>query len=235
MDPELCFTTPLAGEGSSSSTTTQAGSLPLGDALRDLLLCDDKMQGRGPEASYNHDSHEQWTSPLEHDTAFNPSCLLAGSTHKDLSLPVLSSAAVAVMHDKQQAYFKKLDKFEIEVPTSAGGADDQSDPFKVHLREVQAKAQDHLEMELVRTSNCKIVNTAYYVLQRGLFTDPANPKNWNAHQCLGFLLHATLLQKRVNEKSAASSSSTPSQLAPKKTEVHADYDFDQCCIFTGAA
>ena len=110
------------------------------------------MQGRGPEASYNRDSHEQWTSQLENDTAFNPSCLLAGSTHKDFSLPVLSSAAVAVMHDKQQAYFKKLDKFEIDVPISAGGTEEQPDPFKVHLREVRAKAQDHLEMELVRTS-----------------------------------------------------------------------------------
>ena len=37
VDPELCFTSPLAGEGSSSGTSRQAGFLPLGDALRDRL------------------------------------------------------------------------------------------------------------------------------------------------------------------------------------------------------
>ena len=58
------------------------------------------------------------------------------------------------------------------------------------------------------------------MLRKNLFTIPGTDSCWNREQCIGFLLHAVLLQKRKNRQQMQS--------------VDPD-DTSESCIFTGAA
>ena len=69
--------------------------------------------------------------------------------------------------------------------------------------------------------------TAFAALHNGLFTVPNKPDEWNARQCLGFLLHAYQLQERLKHGEDAVDAS-------RRKKSVAD-DVSQCCIVTGAA
>ena len=72
-----------------------------------------------------------------------------------------------------------------------------------------------------------VLLTAFAALHKGLFTVPNKPDEWNARQCLGFLLHAYQLQERLKHGEDAVDASRR-----KKSVVD---DVSQCCIVTGAA
>ena len=131
------------------------------------------------------------------------------------------------MHKNQQQYFKKLDKHEIELPPQARQeeADEKEkdkDEFKVLLR----RCKEDLQVQLVqlKSSRKHIVEAAIAMLRKGLFLKP-HSTDWNSQQCLGFLLHAYLLQQRKN---------VCNDLATDPLDVRQRERWDSS-IFTGAA
>ena len=112
----------------------------------------------------------------------------------------------------------------------------EDDPFKVHLRSVRSSVDKHIKLELAKASKSKIVRAAYHMLdQLELFTDPDSTDKWNAHQCLGFLLHAHLLQQRFNEQTFAIDPASGRSASTTKASWPVSADCSQACIFTGAA
>jgi len=100
---------------------------------------------------------------------------------------------------------------------------------------VRSSVDHHIKLELAAASKSKIVRAAFYMLDLGLFTDPECTDSWNAHQCLGFLLHAHLLQLRFNEKMFAIDPASGRRASTATASWPVSVDCSQACIFTGAA
>ena len=109
-DAALSLVGAAPGQHGASSALSSAGLLPVGDGLRDLLLCAAKFRGRGAEACYSRLSQQRWNDQL--NSSFCTKSLLPSHSGKEIVLPSLNTAQVAAMHEKQVNYFKKLDRLE---------------------------------------------------------------------------------------------------------------------------
>ena len=204
------------------------------EQLQALLLCKDRQAGRGMEAVYCSATSFLWSSivapalctrsPPPHGGIF--SCGAPHFFHCDTDQ----------LFRDQQAYFKRLDSHEVDEPAGVvADCDDGTAPSSVtsdfagHVQFMR----DGLAVHVVahESVGTVVLDAALFLLRRGLFpaprsllSDDTTPK-WNTQQCLGFLLHAYLLQIRYARRNSG-----PVPLPSCKGDRASD-----SCIFTGAA
>ena len=103
------------------------------------------------------------------------------------------------MYTKQREYFKKLDSYAEDVVEVADEENEPPNPVEQKLQLVRRSIAISVDLNSHLSSTC-IINTAIQTLRTGLFTFPRTAGTWNTEQCIGFLLHAYLLQMRYTRQ-----------------------------------
>ena len=160
-----------------------------------------------------------------------------------------------LLQNKQKKYFQLLDQHEVECLTvdedavkvagavgyahtfQGEGCDANMTASQQWARKLEScKKTLQLNLDVAPASKSFIVEAAIAALRTGLFTVPGQQELWNARQCLGFLLHAVMLQSLYHSKhNSVEKSNSPQQIMTSLASSPEDSNADQFSIFTGAA